>query len=223
MGTGIQGTEKKQAADRVLEWIQRHRNQLIAGGVAVAVVAGGVWFSMSAQKRKEAFAQRELSAARFSAQAGNLPLAARDLSRLITAYRGTSAADEATLVRARVRLMQGQPELAVAELRSSLSEGLKPHFRAPAGALLGAALEDAGRMAEAGQAYTDAAETTPHILLKGELLVDAGRAYLLAGDTSRATESYRRIVDQYSEAPSALEARVRLGELRTIHPLKKSP
>ena len=44
-------------------------------------------------------------------------------------------------------------------------------------------------------------------------LVDAGRAYRLAGKREDAIRVYRSVVEKYAGTPSVPEAQVRLGEL----------
>ena len=49
--------------------------------------------------------------------------------------------------------------------------------------------------------------------VKASYLLDAGRAYRLAGKPQDAIRVYRSVVERYPDAPSVNEARVRLGEL----------
>lgn len=198
---------------KILGWIQENRRIMIGAAAVAAVLAGGVWFAISAQQRREAFAARSLATARAAAQAGNLPLAASDLARLIDSYGGTTAADEATILLAQVRLLQEQPEQAVAVLERALERGLDDQFHAAALGLLGGALEDLDRMSEAAQAYERAAQASWYDFLAAQYLIDAGRAHWSAGDTASAVAAYERIVSDFPDSPSALEAKVRLGEL----------
>ena len=98
--------------ERVLAWVKARQRSFTVAGVVVLVVVGGVWFTTTAQRRREAFARRELSQARIAAESGNLALATNDLSRLIGAYGGSSAAQEAALVLGQVRLLQNPADLA---------------------------------------------------------------------------------------------------------------
>ncbi len=203
----------QEPADRALEWLKKNQRLLIAVASIVVIVGAGSWFLLEYGSRKEAAAQRALEQARFATQSGNLPLAATDLSRLIDNYGGTVAAGEATILLAQVRLLQDEETLAVQELRAALDAGLDPQFRAGAFHLLATALEDLGNLADAAQAYEDAATASWYGLVSAQYLNDAARAYGLAGDTASAIATYRRISQQYADAPSATEAQVRLGEL----------
>jgi predicted negative regulator of RcsB-dependent stress response len=206
-------TEDRDRAEQWLAWIKANQRRLSVAGGAAVVVAGAVWFGVSAKARRENFARRELDAARISAEAGNLPLAATDLSRVVSSYGGTSAGQEAVLLRAQVRMLQGQADLAVTELRDFIARGPKDQYRAPAYAGLAAALEQTGDPAGAGKAYEDGAEFTQYDLLKARLLISAGRAYTAAGDTTSAVRAYEQVVANHGETPMAPEARLRLAEL----------
>ncbi|MDH3456986.1 MAG: tetratricopeptide repeat protein [Gemmatimonadota bacterium] len=206
--------EAPDLGERFIEWIQKHRRQVIVGVGSVVVIGAIVLFVFAYQRNREAAAAEALDRARFASQSGNFALAASDLSRLISGFKGTRAAGEGAILLGQVRLLQEQPSLAAEELRRAVDGGLEDQFRASAYSLLAAALENLGNMEEAGDAYLDAANSTWYGLLSAQYLNDAGRAFWAAGDTARAIAAYDRVVTEHGEAPSAAEARVRLGELR---------
>jgi tetratricopeptide (TPR) repeat protein len=199
--------------EQIQAWVKASQRGLTITGAAVAIVAAGVWFFAAARSRREGFAERELNRARASAEAGNLPLAASDLSRIIDSYGGTGGADEANLLRGQVRLLQGQPPLAVSELREFLAKGPHAQYRAPAYGLLGAALEQARDYRAAGDAYEQGANAAQYPLLSGQMLLNAGRAYSVAGDTVAAQRVYERAAREHANSPISTEAQLRLGEL----------
>ncbi len=198
---------------RLLEFIRRHRRKAVGGGVGVLVVAGGVWFTVAARARSELFAERAIQTARASVSAGNLPLAANDLSRVVSTFEGTRAADQASILLAHVRLLRGQAPLAVTELRSFIQSGPPTHLKVAANALLAIALEEAGQAGAAATAYEAASEASRFDFLTAEYLVEAGRTHVLAGDTSAAVRAYQTVVEEYLDTPSNSEARMRLAEL----------
>ena len=206
-------TTPPDAGTRLVEWLQAHRRIVIAGATAIAIVALSTWFVVEYRRNKGAAASQALEQARFTSQSGNLPLAANDLGRLIAEFSGTPAADEAVILLAQVRLLQEQPNLAAEEIRGADPARLRPQFRSPALGLLGTALENTGDAAGAAQAYEDAARTSWYDNVAAEYLLDAARAWTAAGNSTRATAAYRRIIDDYSESPSTVEVRVRLAEL----------
>jgi TolA-binding protein len=178
--------------------------------VLLAVVAWVVW---SSERRKEEFAARSLNQARAAAEAGNLPLASSELQRLIDSYRGTDAATEAVITLNQVRLVNGQGELAAVGLREFIQSDPPTKYLAPAYGLLGTALENSKRPAEAAEAFRQASRSADLEYLKARYLIDAGRASRAAGKDAEAVAAYRAVVDSFPKSPSVTEAKVRLAEL----------
>ncbi len=134
------------------------------------------------------------------------------MSRIAENYSGTRAAEEATLLLAQVRLVQGQSQLAVQQL-AKFAPGASRQYKAQAYGLLGAAYENLGRPREAAGAYEAAAAAAGMPFLRAQYLSDAGRAWVAAGDTTKALAAYREIVTKLDLAGTVVEAKVRIGEL----------
>jgi TolA-binding protein len=215
MATTVEAKSREQAPVTPVgpPWYRRRQRPLIAAAIAVAALAIIAWFVMASGKRKEEFAARSLNQARASAEAGNLPLASSELQKLITTYKGTDAAHEAMITLNQVRMVNGQSELAVVGLREFLATKPPAKYVAPANGLLGAALENAKRWADAANAYLAAANASELPYLKAAYLVDAGRAQITAGHTDEAAKTYRTVLQKYPDSPSFTEAQVRLAEL----------
>jgi predicted negative regulator of RcsB-dependent stress response len=205
--------EKHDPVEQFLNWLNTNRRSLLAAGTVVVVAAAAVYFFITAQQRKEQFAATELENARAVIASGNMALAASDLSQLISTYGGTTAAEEASIVLARVRLMERQPAAAIVELNKLIQEGPGSQFVAPAHGLLAAAHEQAGNFDQAAAEYRIAAEAAWYDFLKAEYLVSAGRVLTATGDTAGAISAYEQVIEDYPDDHSAIEARVRLGEL----------
>jgi TolA-binding protein len=214
MATTVEAT-KGRATEPVtpISWFRDSKRQAVAGAAAVAVIALGVWFVVSSGKRKEEFAARVFSQALATADKGNLPQASADLQRVIQTYAGTEAANEAVLALNQIRMASGQSQLAATNLSEFVARKPAPRYAAPAYGLLGVAQENGGKFAEAAAAYEQAAANAEVAYVKASYLIDAGRAYRLAGKTQDAIRVYRTVVEKYPDAPSANEAQVRLGEL----------
>lgn len=183
----------------------------IGGGILVVIAAGG-WFISTAAKRKEAFAGRQLEQAASSFASGQLPLAANQYQRIVDAYAGTHAADEAMLALNQVRMLNGQSAIAADALRKYAATK-RGEEGAAANNLLGAALENVAKPADAAQAYLTGADQTSDKALQAELLLNAGRAFVAAGKKDEAIKAYRRILDKLPDEASKVEANVRLAEL----------
>lgn len=190
------------------------RTRLLAGvGIAILVIFVAAWFLMAAGKRKEAFAARALESARNVAQTGDLGTAVQQFQQVATTYSGTDAGYEAHLGIAQSRLIAGQAELAISSLEEFIAGNPPARFRGPANSLLATALENTGKYAEAAAAYRKASELEDVPYLKATLLLDAGRALTLAGDSTAAATAYQEVVDKYGETAARSEAEVRLLEL----------
>ncbi|HET8623866.1 MAG TPA: tetratricopeptide repeat protein [Gemmatimonadales bacterium] len=190
----------------------RSRQLVVALGVGV-VLALAAWLVVSSGRRKEAFAQRMLSQAIATADRGNYGQASAELQRVVQTYKGTEAAGEAVLALNWVRLNNNQGAIALQDLRAFIATSPPPRLAAAAYALLGGAEENAGRFAEAGAAYESAARASDMANLQAGYLVDAGRAYRVAGKRDDAIRVYRSVVEKYGGSPSSPEAQVRLAEL----------
>src|SRR5438552_12262721 len=206
------GAQRPAFSDRIVGWVKAHRQ--IASWLGAIVVVGAVLFvwTMSTKRRTEEIASRDLQGARFAFENQNLPLAASELAKVVENYSGTNAAAEARLLLANVRLLQGQPQQAVAVMKD-YAPGAGSAYRAQAYGLLGGAYENMGRFREAGAAYEHASAAARLDFMKPQFLADAGRAWTVAGDTPKAVAAYQRILKDYAKEGAATEAKVRLGEL----------
>jgi outer membrane protein assembly factor BamD (BamD/ComL family) len=197
-------------------WVQNPR---VLGGVlgGIAVIAAAVWFINSSSARKEEFGSRALQSARQAAEAGNLPLAASELQKVSQTYKGTRAGTEAVLSLNQVRLLNNQAELAVVGLKEFAATSPKGYV-AQTQALLGVALENTKKPAEAAAAYLAAAAAAEVDFLKAQYLIDAGRAWAQAGKPEEAEKAYREIIANYPKTAALTEAKVRLAELTKGRP-----
>jgi predicted negative regulator of RcsB-dependent stress response len=204
---------ERSREERFTEWVTHNLRFIGIGLGIIALVVLVVVFMTLSNRRKEIFARQSLENAWATADAGNVPQASAELQRVASTYRGTDAAHEATLSLNQTRLMAGQHQLAVDDLRQFLAGNPPARFRPSANLLLGSALENLNQPAEAAAAFMVAFEAAELDHMKAEALLSAGRAYLTAGDTAKAIEAYQRIVDQYRETAAFPIAEVRLGEL----------
>ncbi len=193
------------------QWIQKNGRNLAVGGAIVVLVALGFWWYRVSSARKEAFAATALDQARASAEAGNLPLAASDLSKVIEQFKGTRAGDQAAIVLAQVRLLQGQNAVAVSGLKEFLSGSHPAWVLASGYGMLGAALEQQHQDRDAGAAYLKAADKAPLDFLKAQYLIDAGRALAAGRDSVGARNALGTVLKKYGNLQPAAEARVRMA------------
>lgn len=197
----------------LLSWLGQPTNRYVAIAAAVGAVLLIGWFIILSGQRKESFGLSALDQARSVAESGNLAQAASDLQKVITTYAGTKAAQEAVITLNQVRLINGQHELAVVGLQDFLKSGPEAEFRAPGQGLLGRALENAKRPAEAAAAYLAASAAADVDYLKASYLLDAARSYADAGDRENSIATYRRLLKDFGQTNSKTEAEIRLSEL----------
>jgi len=196
-----------------LAWVRAHQKLVTIVGGAAVVVALGTWLVMETRSRREMQAAIQLDQARSIAESGNLPLAASQLQKVIETFDGTNAATEAVVTLNQVRMVNGTNELAVVGLQNYLKTNPAKVYKVPAQGLLGEALENAGRPAEAAEAYMGASADADVEYLKSQYLLFAARAYRNAGKVEEAAKALQAIIDKYPKTSSVTEAKVRLAEL----------
>lgn len=206
-------SSREQTYKGTIAWVQRRRRLLLIAGAVVGVVLLGVWFFTTANQRKEEFASQALANARATAESGDLAQAATLFQQVIQSYPGTDAAARAELSLNQVRLINNQDELAVVRLREFVKSEPGEQYLPPANALLGAALENSGNYAEAAAAYEAASGAAALGYLKAGYLIQAARAWELAGQKEKAVETLRTVLSDYKETDKVTEAQVRLAEL----------
>jgi len=206
------GGAQQDALERLVSWAKA--NPRTATWPAVILVLGGLlfWWNLASSRTSERVASAALNAARVAFENSNYPLAASELSQITANYSGTSAAQEASLLLAHARILQGQPQQAV-DLLSKFAPSAARPYQAQAYDLLGDALENMGRPGDAGVAFHNAADHAAYAFLQGQYLVDAGRAFTEAGDTAQAVAAFQQIVSGMDSTSYIVEAKVRLGEL----------
>jgi TolA-binding protein len=217
MAENIDSTTGASPASRELTetpWLTPQRTRMLAiAGAVVLVVALAIWFVTTAGKRKELFAARALETARSTAESGDVATAVQQFEQVAQSYGGTGAGYEASLGVVQARLVAGQSELAIATVEEFLKSDPPAAYAAPANTLLGTALENTGRYAEAAVTYRKASDLATVDYLKAASLLDAGRAARLGGKAAEAQAIYEEIIAKFGETAARTEAEVRLAEM----------
>jgi predicted negative regulator of RcsB-dependent stress response len=200
-------------AESFLDWF--HVNSRLVGiGAVTVLLAGAVaWYIPRARMQKNENADKQLQAAKQSVSAGNLQLAESDLKKVADRYAGTPAGTEAGMLLGQVRLEKGDAAAAVTGLRDLASKVGSDAGAASVHGLLGDALSQANKAAEAAAEYEKAAGLTSMPNEKAMLLAKAGHAYMAAGRPADAKKVWEAVAGQYENQALAAEARVRLGEI----------
>jgi predicted negative regulator of RcsB-dependent stress response len=209
--TGV-ATPHQDPIERLIAWARANPKMAIWPVVILLGAALLVAFNIVTSRSSERVASRALGTARLAFENDNYALAASELSQITANYSGTNAAQEANLLLAHSRILQGQPQQAV-DLLAKFSESARKPYRSQAYGLLGGALENMGRPGDAAVAFQNAADHAAFPFLSAQFLLDAGRAFAEAGDTTKAVGAYARIVTGIDSTGYITEAKVRLGEL----------
>jgi predicted negative regulator of RcsB-dependent stress response len=204
---------KRSGADEetMTEWFMLHQRDVAWAVVALAIIVGGFWYYERSQSIKAQRAEAAYFQARQSAAAGNLPLAVSDLQKVVSRYEGTSAGTQAALTLAQTlydqkKFKEGLDVLKAAEAKAP------DHFKPSIHVLEAAGYEELKNLVAAAGQYKLAAQVTRFPVDKAEYQAAAARDYMAAGKTEEAKAIWRELVKDET-APTAAEARVRLGEL----------
>jgi len=188
-----------------------HQRDVAWAVVALAIIVGGFWYYERSQSIKAQRAEAAYFQARQSAAAGNLPLAVSDLQKVVSRYEGTNAGTQAALTLAQTlydqkKFKEGLDVLKTAEAKAP------DHFKPSIHLLEAAGYEELKNLVAAAEQYKLAAQVTRFPVDKAEYQAAAARDYMAAGKTEEAKAIWRELVKDET-APTAAEARVRLGEL----------
>ena len=215
MGTSAQpgvAPAHQDVLERLIGWTKANPRKAVWPLVVLVVVGALVAWNVVVGRSSEEAASRSLGAARVAFENDNYSMAASELSQITANYSGTKAAQEATLLLANARILQGQSQQAV-DLLTKFSGSASGPYRAQAFGLLGYALENMARPGDAGVAYQNASDNAAFPFLQAQYLLDAGRAFAEAGDTTKAVGALNKVVSGMDSTAYQTEARVRLGEL----------
>lgn len=181
----------------------------ITGAIVLAIVLVLFWSRSRTQKAVEGDQRAAALVSMYSAEQFS---AAVDMASQIQGnYDGTRGGVLALYVKGKAELQLGRFAEAEQSFRSYLEQSSKaPFYRAAAQRGVAASIEGQGRFAEAGDAYRQgASELTGN--LADEALLDAARAYRLAGATDQAKALLQDLVAK--DKFGARQARVELAGL----------
>jgi predicted negative regulator of RcsB-dependent stress response len=209
--TGTAASQPK--AESFLDWFHINSRWITIGAIVVAVVAFGVWFVQRKNLNEAISADRQLVVAKQSLQSGNLPLAEADLKKVVDKYPDKAAGAEAGLLLAQVKIERADYAGAVTGLRDLATKVPSGPNAASIRGLLGDALAQLDKAADAAAEYEKAAGVTTMPNEKTYWQSKAARAYLAAGKTPEARKLFEVLAAQTENEAVSTEAHVRLGEL----------
>jgi predicted negative regulator of RcsB-dependent stress response len=216
--TGPTAPLAQHKAESFLDWFHINSRLVGVGAVAVLIAAVAAWYIPRSKAQRNENADKQLLVAKQSLAPGNtnIPLAEVDLTKVAERYEGTSAGTEAAMLLAQLKLEKGDNQGAVTYLQTLAGKLKSGPDAASARSLLGDALSQLNKTAEAAAEYERAAELTSMPNEKAYLRAKAGHAYMAAGKIAEAKKIWEALASQQDSQGLAAEARVRLGELSAM-------
>src|SRR5207253_7895133 len=115
----VASTRRIDDEDSLGDWIALNKNSLSWAVLAVAVIAGGLWFYRRSQELREQRADTAYYQARREAATGNLQLAGTDFKKTADRYSGTRAGTEARIYLAEMLFDQRKFKEGISELKAA--------------------------------------------------------------------------------------------------------
>ena len=197
--------------ETMTEWAMLHKRELSWAVIALAIIVAGIWYYERSQSIKGQRAETAYFQARQSAAAGNVPLAVSDLQKVVSRYEGTAAGTQAALTLAQMLYEQKKFKEGVDVLKAAEAKAPED-FKASIHVVEAGGYEELKDFVAAAEQYKVAAQATRFPVDKAEYQAAAARAYAAGGKTAEAKAIWTELAKDEA-APTAAEARVRLGEL----------
>lgn len=205
------------------QFAQEHSRNVIVGLVAAfLLLVGGIYY-WQYRSQSEANAATVLMNGRLAYDAGNFQLAITDLELFKGELSGTKYGDEGMIVLADSYYQIGDYANAreVLERFSERYSDRSP-LSSKAYNLLGCSLENLGASEDAATAFLRGAESARFDYQRVKLRMDAARAFHQAGNSDRAAEEYRFILENFPDVPESNQATLLLSEIEAAIALEKA-
>jgi predicted negative regulator of RcsB-dependent stress response len=197
--------------ESISEWAMLHKREVSWAVIALVIIVAGIWYYERSQSIKAQRAEAAYFQARQSAAAGNVPLAVSDLKKVASRYEGTTAGTQAALTLAQTLYEQKKFKEGLDALKAAEAKAPED-FKASIHVLEAGGYEESKDFVAAAEQYKLAAQMTRFPVDKAEYQAAAARAYSAGGKTAEAKAIWTELAKDET-APTAAEARVRLGEL----------
>ncbi|MCH8317206.1 MAG: tetratricopeptide repeat protein [Bacteroidetes bacterium] len=187
------------------DFLKKNQNIIMAIGVAIVVIVGGLWLYRSSIKEQNIEAQAEMFQAVYYFEADSLNKAlngdGNNLGFLDIAdeYSMTDAGNLASFYTGVIYLKQGQYEDAISYLEDFSTPDLLVQARAYS--LIGDGYMELDELEEAIKYYNKAANYKPNQYFTPQYLMKLAMAYEAISDYASAVLTYEKIMDEFSESP----------------------
>jgi predicted negative regulator of RcsB-dependent stress response len=198
-------------SESAAEWLVLHKQRVIMGIVAIALLFGGAWFYRRSTQIKAARAESAYFQARQAMASGNAPLALSDLRNVVTRYEGTAGAAQAALAIAQILYDEGKYREGIVELDKA-ARSRPEELAAAIHVMRAVGHEGLKQFDQAAAEYQVAAEVTRFPNDASTFRASAARALMAGGKPEAARAIWAELAAE-PEGSMVSEARVRLGEL----------
>ena len=189
---------------KTAEWIKEHQSRLTAGAIAILVAGVVIWGYMSARQAAENEASLLTLQGGYALEFGDFDQALYLLSEAVERYGSVPSARRATLMLGHLFFRLGAIDTSRTYYELYLEKYSKGGMlRASSMAGVAACMEQLGSHTEAAEMYEKAARENSGSQKSAHYLLQAGRAYRMAGQTQKAMTVYERLKLEY---PNAAEA-----------------
>jgi len=200
-------------SESAAEWLVLHKQRVVMGIVAIAILFGGAWFYRRSNQIKAERAETAYFQARQAMASGNAALALSDLQNLVTRYEGTPGATQASLTIAQIHYDQGKFREGMAALEKAATS--RSDLASSVHMMMGAGHEGLKQFDKAAAEYLTAAKLTRFPNDAASFSASAARALVAGGKPDSARVIWARLAIE-PEGSMVSEARVRLGELTAV-------
>ncbi len=200
-------------SESAAEWLVLHKQRVVMGVVAIAILFGGAWFYRRSNQIKADRAEAAYFQARQAMASGNATLALSDLQNIATRYEGTPGAAQASLTIAQIHYDQGKFREGIAALEKAATS--RPGLASSIHMMMGAGHEGLKQFDKAAAEYLTAAKLTRFPNDAASFSASAARALVAGGKPDSARAIWARLANE-PEGSMVSEARVRLGELTAV-------
>lgn len=195
----------------VTELLQRYQRPLIIGAIVVAGLGVGGWLYKRSAEIREVRAAEALGQAEAAYSSGGIAGAQTELAKILARYGGTAAGTQAAALSAQWYFEAGQVDSGLVQLDIGLSKAPR-YMKAGLLALRAAGKGAKGDAAAAAVDFEAAAAAAQFKQERDQLLMQAAREYVSAGNLEKAKTIYGELAGR-EDSSHSVEARLRLGEI----------
>lgn len=199
---------------KTAEWIKDHQSRLTAGAIVLLIAGVVIWGYMSARQAAEDEASLLTLQGGYALDFGDLDQARFLLVEAAERYGSVPSARRATLMLGHLFFRLGAIDSSRAYYELYLDKYSKRGMlRASSMAGVAACMEEVGSHFEAAEMYEKAAKENRGGQKSAHYLLQAGRAYRMAGQTQQAMTVYERLKLEYPFEAEADRAALELAQL----------